>query len=173
MDDGCDIKAVGPGNWTALHRAAVSGTAEDVSTLIRYGADVRLRTQGLDWGPLHHAALAGNNAVMVELAKQQHQTDINSRDARGWSPLHIAAHCGTTSTLTTLLELGASPHDRTYRTYFQVPKCIAGKRVTPEEVAKYRGEDQHRVCLEALQQSIAASSTPEDADIFWDALEDL
>jgi len=44
MDDGCDIKAVGPG-MTALHRAAVSGTAEDVSTLIRYGADVRLRTR--------------------------------------------------------------------------------------------------------------------------------
>ena len=85
--------AVGPGNWAALRRTAVSGTAGDVSTLIEYGADVCLRTRGVDWRPFRHTTVADNTSTIIELAKKQ--------DARGWSPFRIDAYCGTTSTLAT------------------------------------------------------------------------
>lgn len=170
LDGCCDLTAIGPGNWTALHKAAATGKAEDVSTLIRYGADPGLCTQDMNWNPLHYAALVGNNETIAELVQSQAAIDINALDVRGWSPLHIAAYFGSFSTLTKLLELGACSQIRSHRTDFLVPEDVAGRRVTPEQVAKSRGEQQHRIYLEALQESIAERSIQED-QTFWDARE--
>ena len=171
-DGGCDVSSVAEHGWTALHRAAAAGTAEDVSTLISCGANLKICTTGLDWTPLHYATLACNDPVLHELAKPQYQIDFSLPDARGWSPLHIAAWCGDKSTVSTLLRLGADPHRLSIPTASQVPSNLRNQSFTAGEAARKRGPDIYESYLDAVRQSGLSYAIDEAGDLFWDATQD-
>lgn len=150
MDGRCNLGAFGCHGWTALHRAAAFGTAEDVEVLIRYGADPCICTEGLDWSPLYYSAFFSNEPTLRELMSSSHCPDINSSDVRGWTPLHVAAACGVATILSSLLELGADPYRLTKPTSFHVPEALQGKVLMPLDIAEGTGQEQRDVYVKAL-----------------------
>lgn len=151
MDGQCNLGALGCQKWTALHRAAAFGTAEDVKVLIQYGAEPYICTEIFGWSPLHYSTLFSNELTLRALMSSSHCLDINSSDVRGWTPLHVAAQCGSTTILASLLELGADPYQITKPTSFRVPKALRGKILTPLEVAKESGQEQLDFYVKAVR----------------------
>ena len=100
LNSGADVHAVDVSffNWTALHRAADKGSAEVVSLLVYYGADVNQAEDGLGCSPLHLAVHGGRVEAVGVLLKagadpaQPNRDGLTSRDlaeAASWrSSLH-------------------------------------------------------------------------------------
>lgn len=153
VDGGCEMGAVGQHNWTALHRAAAFGTADDVRVMLQHGADTQVCTDSLAWNPLHYATLYGNESVICELLRPEYRLDVNSPDRRGWTPIHIAASLGMTTTLCVLLKLGANTHGLTKPTSLNVPTIFQGKELTPQEIAAGYGSENLDKYLQALTDS--------------------
>lgn len=151
MDGQCNLGAFGCHKWTALHRAAAFGTAEDVEVLIRYGAEPCICTEGLEWSPPYYSTFHSNELTLRELMSSSHGLDINSSDVRGWTLLHVAAARGAANILASLLELGADPYRLTKSTSFHVPEALEGKTLTPLDVAKGFGQKQHDVYVKVLR----------------------
>lgn len=150
MNGQCDLGAYGCHNWTALHRAAALGTAEDVEVLIQYGAEPGICIEKIEWSPLYYSILYRNEQTLRALINSSRGIDINFSDARGWTPLHVAAMYGVTNILASLLEFGADPYRLTKPTSLHVPEALQGKILTPLDVAKESGQKQCDVCLKAL-----------------------
>ncbi|KAL2848740.1 hypothetical protein BJX68DRAFT_267595 [Aspergillus pseudodeflectus] len=113
----------------------------------------------------------GNTDVVKELARPEYNLGINVQDARGWSPLHVAAYAGAYPTLCTLLALGADAELKSWQVSPGVDWRVTAKDVAAVDLARLRGEKQHRVFLQALQAVKGAG--PEDAEMFWDAVETI
>ncbi len=99
--------------WTPLHLAAHFGHGPAAALLLAGGADPRARSRNaLDNTPLH-AALAG--IADVDLAERLlvAGAEVDSRDASGFTPLHLAAGRGELPLVTRLLLRGADPSART------------------------------------------------------------
>ncbi|KAL4909689.1 ankyrin repeat-containing domain protein [Aspergillus multicolor] len=169
----CDLNTQGTGNWTALHRAAVSGTPADIAKLVEYGANADSRVGVLEWAPIHYATLSGNIEIMKELVYPRYQTSINARDARGWTPLHIAAYAGAYSSLCTALELGADVELKSRQVGPHIPCRVTTKMVTAMELAKLRGREQFEIYLQAVQVATGKQPPIEDAEVFRDATETI
>ncbi|MCJ1425172.1 hypothetical protein MMC29_003060 [Sticta canariensis] len=150
MDGQCDLGASGCHKWTALHRAAALGTAEDVEVLIRYGAEPGICTEKIEWSPLYYSILYGNEQTLRGLINSSQSLDINSSDSRGWTPFHVAATFGVTNILASLLDFGADPYRLTKPTSFDLPEALQGKALTPLDIANESGQEQYNVCLKAL-----------------------
>ena len=150
-DGQCDLGASGCHKWTALHRAAALGTTEDVEVLIQYGAEPGICIEKIEWSPLYYSILYTNEQTLRGLINSSPHLDINSSDARGWTPLHVAAAIGVTNILASLLEFGADPYRLTKPTLYNVPEALKEKILTPLDIAKEFGQEQYDVCLKALQ----------------------
>jgi ankyrin repeat protein len=164
----CGINHVTSDQWSLIHRAAVSGTANDVAMLHQYGADATVLQNALGWNALHYATLSDSSDVLTELTKEVYGLDINEGDFRGWTPLHLAAFFGTESAAITLLRLGADPHLRTKATTFRVSDALRKKSATPAEVAEARDSSYYQTYLNALRKSGVAVYIDEGGDIYWD-----
>lgn len=163
-DGQCNLGAFGCHKWTALHRAAAFGTAEDVEVLIRYGAEPCICTEGLEWSPPYYSTFHSNELTLRELMSSSYGLDINSSDVRGWTLLHVAAARGAANILASLLELGADPYRLTKSTSFHVPKALEGKILTPLDVAKGFGQKHHDVYVTALQAAGFKTDLYQSAD---------
>ena len=164
MDGGCTLGALGCHSWSALHRAAAFGTAGDVQTLIQYGADPRICTNGLEWNPTHHATSVSNDATLRELLDPKYHLDVNASDIKGWTLLHIAAARGKAAVLALLLESGADPWRLTKPTSFHVPEALQGRQLTALEIAEESGPEQRDVYLQALKNAGLEIRLREDPD---------
>ncbi len=133
------------GGRTALHIAVESGNIQAVTALVKAGASVEVRSRDgttpisiaveNSWEdvadlmsdrmkqaalaadgqtPLHLAAESGS-LVWAESLIKRDQNLVNSRDGRGWSPIHHAAHNGHREMVDMLLKSGsyALPRDKT------------------------------------------------------------
>ena len=86
---------------TPLYDAARIGTAENVKSLVTFGADVNAATtKGLT--ALHQAAARGNLDMVKELV--QAGADVNAIAENGRTPIFYAAERGKASTVNYLLE---------------------------------------------------------------------
>jgi hypothetical protein len=86
--------AARPDSWQAmgaspLHASVAREDTSGVRSLLEAGADVRAATDEHGLSPLHIAAATGNGEIAELLAARG--ADINLRDARGRTPLCIAA----------------------------------------------------------------------------------
>ncbi len=167
--------------WSALHRGAAYGTAEDLQWMVDRGArkyvDRRTTTRGLT--PLHVAALFDNVSTLETLVNIQASPSassirrfVNSVDSNGWTPLHVAAERGAPHTMHWLLQHGADPHSTTYgtaATWF--PNGHDGEHFTPKDLAAYSGEEYYSLFVETLQK-LQPDVVADGEDIFFDSKEE-
>ncbi|KAK2723320.1 hypothetical protein QYM36_001842 [Artemia franciscana] len=88
---------------TALQAASQNGHLEVIKVLLRHGADVEIEDKDGDRS-VHHAAFGDEPAVMELLAESR--ADLNARNRRRQTALHIAVNKGHIGVVKTLLELG-------------------------------------------------------------------
>nr|CAG4646871.1 EOG090X02DA [Megafenestra aurita] len=100
-----DVNGVFAGH-TALQAASQNGHLEVIKVLLRYKADVEIEDKDGDRA-VHHAAFGDEPAVMEVLA--QSGADLNARNKRRQTALHIAVNKGHVGVVKTLLELSCHP----------------------------------------------------------------
>ncbi|KAI9665519.1 MAG: hypothetical protein M1831_001661 [Alyxoria varia] len=137
---------------TALHRAAIFGSGDDVRTLVRFGAESVCSSQER-WTPLHFAT-GRNNPDTIEALVQDPclADDINKQDWRGWTPLHLAAmhRCIETSRL--LLQSGADPSLKSFATSYMVHPPQRNLAFTPAEGARLMSEESYSAFQTVLRE---------------------
>lgn len=102
-----------PGGMTALHLALMCANVEAVRKVVAAGVDVHGAVWEQRLAPLHLAVMVGGKdkmgvdaAAMVKVLLGA-GANVNARDARGMTPLHLAAATGQLHTARALLEGGA------------------------------------------------------------------
>ena len=107
IDRGADVNALGHFNWTALMVAASKGHGEGVQLLLERGADPNVQdTYG--WTPLMRAVY-GNKRAAVAVLLGHDRVDLEARDERGATALHVAVERGNAALVAELLARGADP----------------------------------------------------------------
>ena len=102
-----DVNVRASDGWTVLHECAGKGYAEHSDQLIIRDADVKARTSDTRTTPLHESALYGHLSVTKRLI--QASADVDSKDAYGETPLHLAAKYFRGRHVEFLLAQGADP----------------------------------------------------------------
>jgi E3 ubiquitin-protein ligase mind-bomb len=87
---------------TSLQAASQNGHIEVIKVLLRYNANVEIEDKDGDRS-VHHASFGDEPSVIVALA--QAHADLNARNKRRQTPLHIAVNKGHIQVVKTLLEL--------------------------------------------------------------------
>ena len=107
VEHGADVNAVGHFNWTALMVAASKGHADGVRMLLRNGADPNVQdTYG--WTPLMRAVY-GNKRHAASALLENERLNLEARDERGATALHVAVERGRSALVAQLLARGADP----------------------------------------------------------------
>jgi len=91
---------------TALQAASQNGHIEIIKVLLHKNADVEKEDKDGDRA-VHHAAFGDEPSVIEALARAG--ADLNVRNKRRQTPLHIAVNKGHVGVVKTLLELGCLP----------------------------------------------------------------
>ncbi|KAE8444702.1 hypothetical protein EG329_014360 [Mollisiaceae sp. DMI_Dod_QoI] len=158
--------------WSAMHRAAAFGTAEDIAALMKRGSSFRLPTL-LNWMPIRCSVRFENADTFLELVKHLQPSFVDEQDVRGWTLLHEAASMGSSRMLNLILRHGADPHIVSKATSYVVPEGLENRTVTAVDVAKNKGDDAYKIFIAELDKAgfditIHKDSSSEQAeDVFW------
>ena len=106
LDNGGDVDAKNKKGWTPLHVAAFAGREEVGKLLIANGASVNASIRGSERTPLHLVIGDYYKRDFVKILIDG-GADVNVRDERGWTPLHIAALEGRKENVELLISAGA------------------------------------------------------------------
>jgi ankyrin repeat protein len=104
---GADPNRVGTDRFAPLIQAIISGKTDDVAALLRYHVDTTVKyiKGGEDYTPLE-LALYEDNPKIADLLYSQN-TDLNSKDNKGRTPLQRAVQKGQKQSVEWLLKHGA------------------------------------------------------------------
>lgn len=91
---------------TALQAASQNGHIEVIQVLLRHNVDVEIEDKDGDRA-VHHAAFGDEPSVIEILSKAG--ADLNARNKRRQTALHIAVNKGHLNVVKTLLTLGSHP----------------------------------------------------------------
>ncbi len=90
-----------------LHRAALGGSLETVTFLVKEHKAMLNACDDEEWRPLHFAASKGHTDICRFLV--QNGAEIGAKDAAGNTALHLAAAKGHAETVEALVAMGANP----------------------------------------------------------------
>ncbi|KAI9898849.1 hypothetical protein N3K66_005310 [Trichothecium roseum] len=176
FDDTKDLEG-----WTALHRCAAFGTAEDVDFLHRMGAlrlPDRYRTNS-GRNPIHVAALMNNVSTLKALMQCRaslpttgdrsvsNQYAMHFVDAYGFTPLHHAVYGHAKETVVYLLQHGADPRAPVRRTSSWFPENHEGDVVTVKDLARMSGGGEFLGTLVQVLQEANYNVTTDGEDMIW------
>ena len=85
----------------SLLYAAQEGLTSRCRQLLAAGSDVGEGDPVTQWTPLHSAAINGHERIIQLLLS--HKADVNSRNERESTPLHLASQEGHLASVVTLL----------------------------------------------------------------------
>ncbi|KAH7323048.1 ankyrin repeat-containing domain protein [Stachybotrys elegans] len=105
-----DLEFRDPDGETVLQRTILSGSGEDVSSLLALGASTsRSGSEPWknEWSLMHVAIRAGNTAAVAVLLGLEHFSDIDAEDYLGWTMLQHAARLGYIDIVNLLLKRGS------------------------------------------------------------------
>lgn len=121
------------GGNTPLHEAVRNNNYKDVAKLLKKGAQVNCRNNGLKT-PLHIAVYEGNCELIRLLLAAG--ADVNAQDWYGCTPLYHAVESELSSCemITILLDNGADYTIPTYNKYHKTPLSIVYRSKNPYEV---------------------------------------
>jgi hypothetical protein len=165
--------------FTALHRAAAYGAVEDIQNLVRYGADLTLKSTKHLWTPIFFAARYNNVEAFQALLKLENEKSNDSGsgpvvcqlDLEGWTLLHVAACYSSFGVIPLLLQAGANPHALSIAaTNEELCGEVASRPLTPMDlvIAHHGAEDVKRFDEELKKSGFVTSYT--EGEIFWDVL---
>ena len=107
VDHGADVNAFAHFHWTALMVAASKGHGDGVRLLLRSGADPNVQdTYG--WTPLMRAVYGDKRDAVTALLEDE-RLNLEERDERGATALHVAVERGRSALVARLLARGADP----------------------------------------------------------------
>lgn len=138
LEQGADLDVRDSGGWAALHFAAQHDSPETALVLIRHGAAIDIREEGVGDMPLHHAAMRGKERVALALL--DHGADVNAVNAFNATPLHEAAVGGHAELVKALIARGADVN------------ATDGNGRTPLERAEEQGES---AAAEVIREEIS------------------
>lgn len=101
----CDVNGPFSGH-TALQAASQNGHLDVIRVLLNHGADPEIEDKDGDRA-VHHAAFGDEPAVIEMLA--QSGSDLNARNKKRQTALHIGVNKGHLGVVRTLLRLGCHP----------------------------------------------------------------
>ena len=161
--------------WTCMHGAGAFGCANDISSLVKVHASLKIQTIKLSWTPIFCAVQFGNISTFNELRKHQPNL-LEMRDLRGWTLLHVAINAKHLEIMQILISLDADPHAQSYPTEFFVPEDLKSISVTPGDIARLRGPLVFSAYIAALKAAghdfeVIKDDAEECEDLFWPALQ--
>jgi ankyrin repeat protein len=138
-----DVNAKNSAGATALMAAASTGNVHAVQLLVEHGADVKVRTKQNDTA-LGGAATAGAEEVVRLLLERG--AEVNVQNARGYSPLALAAGSDSVpaGVVRMLLAKGA---DRAVQADDETPAMLAAKRGDSEVARLLDAPEKERMLL--------------------------
>jgi ankyrin repeat protein len=107
LSRGADPNAADDVGQTPLHWAAYIGRSDIVRLLLKYGANLNIKTKYDGRTPLHVAAAYEVSVVKLLI---KYGADVNARDSRGRTPLYIALEERNVDVVKALLRHGADPN---------------------------------------------------------------
>ncbi|XP_072375506.1 ankyrin repeat and SAM domain-containing protein 1A-like, partial [Diabrotica undecimpunctata] len=131
-----DVNGVFAGH-TALQAASQNGHLEVISVLLRHHADVEIEDKDGDRA-VHHAAFGDEPAVVQLLAHAG--ADLNARNKRRQTALHIGVNKGHIGVVKMLLDLQCHPSLQWVFGGFRTAKHFSDERY------KIAAEDLNAVC---------------------------
>jgi ankyrin repeat protein len=123
--NGISCDSITSSGETPLHLAVIYGSIETIETLLECGADITKKSAKTNKSILHYAAQQANQGVLSCILKkaQLNAIDIESRDACGNTPLHIASFYDIVPNIKMLLKYNANPCALNNK--LQTPFCLA------------------------------------------------
>ncbi|KAK3583377.1 hypothetical protein CHS0354_040339 [Potamilus streckersoni] len=97
--------------WTAIHYAAMGGSAPVIESLIQAGLDLNARTND-DNHVLHIAVLSDNLPIVKYLIENNPSLPLQN-DKKGWTAIHYAAMGGSAPVIEALIQAGLDLNART------------------------------------------------------------
>ena len=165
-----DLEVADTEGWTALHRVAAFGLPDEVSALIKLGADPWKEALPLRWNAVHHAVFYGNYRAFEVLLSHYGRNVVTMTDERGWTLLHIAASAAHDGIVRHLLRTGADPVARSKPFMSHMPEVLFNCACTPQMVAAAQSEERERQFLIAFQDGGAIQG--DCVDIGYDDSDD-
>ncbi len=113
------VNATSSGGVTPLHDAAVWGHAEVVKVLLRSSADISTKDEdnrtALHFAVTNDKVAANRQVATARVLLASPGIEVNARNAKGLTALHLAAFGGGADIIKTLLKASASPDAREHK----------------------------------------------------------
>lgn len=144
-----------------LMHAVPYGTPNDLAFLLDLNVNMLDHHDDYGWHTVFYACRNGQLDKLHYLIEQSEDFDINMRDERGCTLLHVALYCSCHDIVRYLLELGADWQAQTnseYQDFTEPPYyhfMLAGSSLTPQDFARRRGyQDDFLRIVEEVRGSL-------------------
>ena len=167
-----EVNACDSRGWSAFHRAAAIGTAEDVEAFLRLGASLALRAEWYGWTALFFAASHDNVETFQMIVRHSANDVYESLDGDGWTLLHCCIYFGAPRVMRLVLQNGVDVNQLSHPAPLPEDPELSYRELTPSDIAIYIGPNRYQMFLEALTETGRDVDTKGNKDIFWDATPD-